>query len=73
VRELGPRFVAQAAAHDAEDRFVAGNYAELRRCRVFSAGVPAELGGGGASDRELCEVLRVLAHSCSSTAFALSE
>jgi alkylation response protein AidB-like acyl-CoA dehydrogenase len=72
VREMGPRFAARAAAHDADDRFVSDNYAELRQQRVFSAGVPAELGGGGASYRELCELLRVLAHSCSSTALALS-
>ena len=72
VRELGPRFAARAAAHDAHDTFVADNYAELRDRRVFSAGVPAELGGGGASHRELCDMLRTLAHSCSSTALALA-
>ncbi len=72
VRELGPRFAARAAAHDAHDSFVAENYAELREHRVFSAGVPAELGGGGVSHRELCELLRTLAHSCSSTALALA-
>jgi acyl-CoA dehydrogenase len=72
ARELGSRFAARAAAHDAEDRFVADNYAELRRQHVFWAGVPAELGGGGGALRELCEVLRVLAHACPSTALALS-
>lgn len=72
ARELGPRFAARAAAHDADDTFVAENYVELRERRVFSAGVPAELGGGGASYRELCEMLRALAHSCGSTALALS-
>jgi acyl-CoA dehydrogenase len=72
VRDMAPRFAARAAAHDAHDSFVADNYAELRERRVFSAGVPAELGGGGASYRELCEVLRTLAHSCSSTALALA-
>jgi alkylation response protein AidB-like acyl-CoA dehydrogenase len=72
VRELGPRFAARAAAHDAHDSFVADNYAELRERRVFSAGVPTELGGGGASHRELCDMLRTLAHSCSSTALALA-
>jgi acyl-CoA dehydrogenase len=70
--ELAPRFAARAAGHDAGDTFVAANYAELRERRVFSAGVPAELGGGGASHRELCEVLRTLAHACSSTALALA-
>ncbi|HKA62654.1 MAG TPA: acyl-CoA dehydrogenase family protein [Methylomirabilota bacterium] len=72
ARELGPRFAARAAGHDADDTFVAENYEELRTHRVFSAGVPSELGGGGATYRELCEMLRLIAHSCSSTALALS-
>jgi acyl-CoA dehydrogenase len=72
VRQLGPALAARAAAHDADDSFVADNYAELRAHRVFSAGVPAELGGGGASHAELADVLRVLATYCSSTALALS-
>jgi alkylation response protein AidB-like acyl-CoA dehydrogenase len=69
---LGPTFAARAAAHDANDSFVADNYAELKRHKVFSAGVPAELGGGGASHAELCALLRELAHACDSTALALS-
>jgi alkylation response protein AidB-like acyl-CoA dehydrogenase len=72
ARDLGPRFAARAAAHDADDAFVAVNYAELRAHKVFSAGVPAELGGGGASHAELCEMLCTLAHGCSSTALALA-
>ncbi len=72
VRQLGPGFAARAAAHDADDSFVAANYAELRKHRLFSAGVPAELGGGGASHAELADVLRTLATYCGSTALALS-
>ncbi|HEV8586055.1 MAG TPA: acyl-CoA dehydrogenase family protein [Methylomirabilota bacterium] len=72
ARELGPRFAARAAAHDAADAFVADNYKELRASRVFSAGVPAELGGGGAAHAELCDMLRVLAQHCGSTALALA-
>ena len=72
VRKLGPAFAARAAAYDADDSFVAENYAELRAHRLFSAGVPVELGGGGASQAELADVLRVLATYCSSTALALS-
>jgi len=72
VRELGPAFAARAAAHDADDAFVADNYADLRARRVFSAGVPLELGGGGASHEELADLLRTLATHCSSTALALS-
>ena len=47
ARELAPGFAARAAVHDADDSFVAENYAELRGRKMFSAGVPAELGGGG--------------------------
>ena len=72
VRDLGPTFAARAAAHDANDSFVADNYAELKQRKAFSAGVPAELGGGGASHAELCALLRDLAHACGSTALALS-
>ena len=52
VRELGPTFAARAAAHDANDSFVADNYTDLKKHQIFSAGVPAELGGGGASHAE---------------------
>ncbi len=72
VRRLGPAFAARAAAHDADDSFVADNYKDLRAHRLFSAGVPAELGGGGASQADLADVLRVLATYCGSTALALS-
>jgi acyl-CoA dehydrogenase len=70
--ELGADFARRAGAHDDEDAFVAENYAELRRRRVFSAPVPAALGGGDASYGELSELLRVLAHGCSATALALA-
>src|SRR5262245_6298640 len=53
ARQLGARFAARAATHDATDTFVADNYRELREHRMFSAGVPAELGGGGASHADL--------------------
>jgi len=72
ARALGPGFAARAAGHDAADTFVADNYRELKAHRVFSAGVPAELGGGGASYPELCALLREIAQSCGSTALALS-
>jgi acyl-CoA dehydrogenase len=72
ARELAPRFAVRSGAHDTDDTFVADNFAVLRERRVFSAGVPAELGGGGASHTEMSDVLRTLAHGCSSTALALS-
>ena len=47
ARQLGPAFAARAAVHDATDAFVAENYRDLKQHHVFSAGVPAQLGGGG--------------------------
>jgi alkylation response protein AidB-like acyl-CoA dehydrogenase len=72
ARELGPGFASRAAAHDANDSFALENYQELRERRVFSALVPAELGGGGASPPELCAALRELGRHCGATALALS-
>ena len=72
IRRLGPTFAERAVQHDADDSFVLENYADLRGARIFAAGVPAELGGGGANHWELSMMLRELAHYCSSTALALS-
>lgn len=72
ARELGSQIAPRAADHDESDKFVAENFALLRERRVFSAAVPAELGGGGCSHREMCDFLRELATYCSSTALALS-
>jgi acyl-CoA dehydrogenase len=70
--DLGAAFADRAAKHDETDRFVAENYADLKARKVFAAGVPEELGGGGASVAELAGMLRTMAHHCSSTALALS-
>ncbi len=72
VEVLGPRFAEGAAERDAGDIFVAEHYDVLKQHRLFSALVPAELGGGGASHGAMCAFLRRLAHFCPSTALALS-
>lgn len=72
IRGLGPGFAERAVAHDLEGRFVFDNYAQLKQHRLFSAGVPSELGGGGASHGQLCHMLRELGQYCGSTALALS-
>ena len=72
ARVLGAEFAGRAAAHDEGDTFVSRNYAALKEQRVFSAAVPAEFGGGGASHREVADLLRTLAQYCGSTALALS-
>jgi alkylation response protein AidB-like acyl-CoA dehydrogenase len=72
IRALGPSFAEHAAEHDVTGSFVSESYALLKQHKLFSAGVPAELGGGGASHAELCAGLRELAQYCGSTALALS-
>ena len=72
AEELGPRFAERAARHDAEGSFVHANYDDLKARRFFSAGVPAELGGGGLTHAQLCEVVRTLGRYCGSTALAYS-
>jgi alkylation response protein AidB-like acyl-CoA dehydrogenase len=72
VREIGPAFADRAAAFDQSGSFVAENYRDLKAKKLISAGVPKDLGGGGATHSELCEMLRELAHFCPSTALALS-
>lgn len=70
--EIGRTFAARCSTHDDTDAFVAENYDVLKARKVIAAGVPEELGGGGATVADLAGMLRTLAHHCSSTALALS-
>ena len=75
ARDLGPVFaqrVSEAADADKEDNFVADNFSMLKTSGLMEAGVPAELGGGGAGVDELAEMLRILGYHCGSTALAFS-
>lgn len=72
ARDLVPALAATAASLDENDGFVGSNYGLLKEAGLVEAGVPAELGGGGATVAELAEMLRLLAHGCSSTALAFS-
>lgn len=63
---------APAAAHDADDSFVADGYALLKAEGFFKALVPVEFGGGGAQVDEICAVIRRLGAACGSTALAFS-
>ena len=69
---IGPRFSEGAAERDANDAFVADNYAVLKEHRVFSALIPVDLGGSGATYSAMCAFLRRLAHYCPATALALA-
>lgn len=72
AKSLSEKIAAGAERADAEDRFVAENYALLKEAGLVEAGVPRELGGGGAEVRELAEMLRVLGRDCGSTALAFA-
>ena len=72
AHNLGQEFAGRAESYDEGDTFVSENYAALKERRVFSAAIPQELGGGGASYREISDMLRTLAQYCGSTALALS-
>ncbi|MCC7429047.1 MAG: acyl-CoA dehydrogenase family protein [Alphaproteobacteria bacterium] len=72
AQTLGPRFEEGAAERDQGDVFVAEHYEVLKQHKLFSALVPAELGGGGVTHSAMCAFLRALAHHCPSTALALS-
>jgi len=69
---IGPRFAEGATERDQGDIFVAKHYDLLKEHKVFSALVPADLGGGGASHSAMCAFLRQIASYCPSTALALS-
>lgn len=72
ANDLATDFATRAADHDANDTFAAENYAKLREAKFFSAPVPAELGGGGATFAEHCAIIRTIGRGCGSTALAYS-
>lgn len=72
ARELGPIFAKRANEATDEDRFVADNFELLKSSGLVEAGVPRELGGGGADPDDLAAMLRELAYHCGSTALAFS-
>jgi indole-3-acetate monooxygenase len=72
AQELGKIFAKRAEENTDEDRFVAENFAALKAAGLVEAGVPRELGGGGADVDQLAAMLRVLGHACGSTGLAFS-
>ncbi|MDA1228778.1 MAG: acyl-CoA/acyl-ACP dehydrogenase [Chloroflexi bacterium] len=72
AKEIGPQFKARAEANDADGRFAAENFEMMREKKLFSARIPVELGGGGATHTEIAALIRELAHYDGSTALAFS-
>lgn len=72
THRLGKEFERRAAASDQNGTFVFENYEQLKEHRFFSAMIPEELGGGGLSHAGMCQIIRTLAHYCSSTALAFA-
>jgi alkylation response protein AidB-like acyl-CoA dehydrogenase len=70
--QLGPELAQNATRHDRERTFVADYYETLQRAGLLRAGVPAELGGDGATIAELTALQRELGHHCGATALASS-
>lgn len=72
AESLGNQFAAREIEADESDLFVTDNIARLKASGLVAAGVPIELGGGGASYRDVCTVLRILGRYSSSTALVFS-
>jgi acyl-CoA dehydrogenase len=70
AEEIAAKIAEHSARHDADDSFVAEAFAALEEAGFFTALVPEELGGGGASVGEVCEALRIIGAACASTALA---
>jgi alkylation response protein AidB-like acyl-CoA dehydrogenase len=72
ARDLGKTFAKRAEQTTDEDRFVFDNFELLKTSGLVEAGVPSELGGGGATVDDLSAMLRILAYHCGSTALAFA-
>jgi alkylation response protein AidB-like acyl-CoA dehydrogenase len=68
--ELGAAIADQSARHDREGSFVAEAYDLLRSSGYLALAVPEELGGRGATIRQVAMAQRELARHCASTALA---
>lgn len=70
--QVGKRMAETGEEHDRDESFVSDGFEALKEAGFFKALVPVELGGGGASYREMCEAIRRLGTYCGSTALAFS-
>lgn len=69
---FGPTLREHAARHDHDGTWVSESFEALKAGGMLTLAVPTELGGMGATIREIALVDRELAKHCGSTALALS-
>jgi len=67
-----PVLAANAEAHDRDGSWVGDSFDHLRDVGLLAIGVPVELGGAGATIRQVAMVQRELAKADGSTALASS-
>lgn len=67
---VGPKLAANAAAHDLMGTWVQDSFDLVRDAGLLKIAVPVELGGDGATPRQVAMVQRELAKHCGSTALA---
>lgn len=73
AERIGAEVAGPAArAVDSEARFPRETLGALRKERLLSALVPTERGGLGATVGEMADVVRVISHSCTSSALVLA-
>ena len=72
AEDIASKIAEHAAKHDADDSFVAEGFAALEEAGFFTALVPEEFGGGGATISDIADALRIIGAACSSTALAAS-
>lgn len=72
ARTVGQRCAEHAVRHDREGTFVSESYEAMRECGYLALAVPSELGGLGASLRQITHAQAELARYCGSSALAVS-
>ena len=72
ARSIADQLAAHAGRHDADGSYVVEGLDALRAAGLLTIGVPVELGGAGATPRQIALVQRELAHHCGSTALGSS-
>lgn len=72
AEQIGPMLRQNSMARDYAGQFAVENYALLRKYKIFSAQIPVQLGGGGATHHEMAKFIRQIAHYNPSTSLALA-